>query len=286
LAADGEEPEIAAAKKGNILRTNGCGVQYRSQMSPANPLLVSFAERLRAARLETGLSVTELAERAGLSRRTLTEAEAGRANPSLVKLAALASGLGVGLGELLDLPLTAHRGERLALVGLRGAGKTSVGRLLARSLEVPLVELDACVEERAGLTLAELFEVHGERRFRELEAEALEEVLARGDRMVLATGGSIVASHATFERLRRTCHTVWLRARPEEHFQRVLDQGDRRPMRQRPRAMEELRDLLAEREPLYDRCEHAVETSGRSAEEVAGDVLERIGALRGGAPAP
>ncbi|HJP01490.1 MAG TPA: shikimate kinase [Planctomycetota bacterium] len=253
-------------------------------MSDANPLLTLFAERLRDARQGAGLSVTELALRAGLSRRTLTEAEAGRANPSLVKLAALAAGLGVPLGELLDLPLSTYRGERLALVGLRGAGKSSVGRLLARSLEVPLVELDACVEERAGLTLAEIFDLHGERRFRELEAEALEQVLARGDRMVLATGGSIVASAATYARLLHTCRTVWLRARPEEHFQRVLDQGDRRPMTNRPRAMEELRGLLEEREPLYGRCEHALDTSGRDVEEVAAEVLARIARAAGDAP--
>ncbi|MDP6540207.1 MAG: shikimate kinase [Planctomycetota bacterium] len=254
-------------------------------MTDANPLLTLFARRLRAARQGAGLSVTELAERAGLSRRTLTEAEAGRANPSLIKLAALASGLGVPLPDLLDLPAAGRRGERLALVGLRGAGKSTVGRALARALEVPLVELDACVEELAGLTLAEIFDLHGERRFRELEAEALEEVLGRGERMVLATGGSIVASPRAFGRLLATCHTVWLRARPQEHFQRVLDQGDRRPMRHRPRAMEELCALLAAREPLYGRCDHEVDTSDRTVEEVTDEVRSRIAAW-GGALAP
>lgn len=243
----------------------------------ANPLLRRFGERLRDARREAGLSLTELARRADLSRRYATEAEAGRANPSLLKLAQLAGALGLPLRELCDLPTRAYRGQRLALVGLRGAGKSSVGRALAHALETPFVELDERIEARAGMTLAELFDLHGAARYRLLEAEALEEVLAEGDRLVLATGGSIVTARGTFARLRETCRTVWLRAEPEEHLARVLAQGDRRPMRERPAAMEELRELLRQREPDYARCEFCVQTSGQTVERVAETILELLG---------
>lgn len=218
------------------------------------------------------MTLSELAERADVSRRYVTEAEAGRANPSLAKLAALADALGWSLSDFVDLPLRTYRGERLALIGLRGAGKSTVGRLLADRLEVPFVELDQRVEEVAGMSLAEVFELHGAEHFHRLEAETLEEVLAEGDRVVLAVGGSIVDVPRTFERLRHTCRTVWLRAEPEEHFQRVFASGDRRPMRDRPRAMEELRELLASREPLYSRCEVSVDTSKRSPEQVCAEI--------------
>ncbi len=242
------------------------------------PLLLRFGDRLRELRKRAGLSLSELAREAEVSRRYVTEAEAGRANPSLVKLSQLALALGISLAELLDLPLRGYRGERLALVGLRGAGKTTVGRLLAVELEARFVELDREIEELAGLTLAEIFDVHGEAYFHRLEAEALEAVLSSGDRLVLATGGSIIHSAQNYERLRKTCRTIWLKARAEEHFQRVAMQGDRRPMQNRPRAMEELQQLLQEREPLYKRCEFTVETTARSPQDVLQDTLRALGA--------
>lgn len=220
------------------------------------------------------MTLSELAERAEVSRRYVTEAEAGRANPSLAKLAALADALGWSLADFVDLPLRTYRGERIALIGLRGAGKSTVGRELAARLEVPFVELDQRVEEAAGMSLSEVFELHGAEHFHRLEAETLEEVLAEGDRIVLAAGGSVVDVPPTFERLRRTCRTVWLRAAPEEHFQRVFASGDRRPMRDRPRAMEELRELLSTREPLYARCEGRIETSAKSPSEVCTEIVD------------
>jgi len=213
--------------------------------------------------MSAGYSVTELAKVASLSRRYLTEAEAGRANPSLLKLASLAEALGVGVAALVG---TGQRmTERVALVGLRGAGKTTLGKRLALELEVPFVELDERVEELAGLSLSEVFDLHGVKRFRELEAEALENVLREeGERIVLATSGSIIDAPQTWARLRATCRTVWLRAEPEEHMRRVMEQGDRRPMRDRPRAMEELRQLLEERQGRYEECDRVVETGGQA----------------------
>lgn len=233
--------------------------KVKSSSSSRGPVLRQFAQRLRSAREESGLSVTDLADRASVSRRYLTEAEAGRANPSLLKLTALAGALGVEVTALVAA--TQRRTERVALVGLRGAGKTTLGKRLALELEVPFVELDERVEELAGLSLAEVFDLHGVRRFRELEAEALESVLSEeGERVVLATSGSVIDSPGTWARIQETCRTVWLRAEPEEHMRRVMGQGDRRPMRDRPRAMEELRELLRERGDRYAECDRSVPT--------------------------
>ncbi len=239
--------------------------------SQRDPVLIQFALCLREARQESGLSVTELAQRASVSRRYLTEAEAGRANPSLLKLTAIAGALGVDVSALLTA--APRRTERVALVGLRGAGKTTLGKRLALELEVPFIELDERVEELAGLSLAEVFDLHGVRRFRELEAEALESVLSEeGERVVLATSGSVIDSPATWTRVQETCRTIWLRAEPEEHMRRVLDQGDRRPMRDRPRAMEELRELLRERGGRYGECERAVPTDDKDVGELAAEL--------------
>ena len=232
-------------------------------------LLARFGHRLRSARESEGLAVSELADLAGLSRRYVTEAEAGRANLSLLKLAALARALHLPLAELCDLPLAQGRLERVALVGLRGAGKSTVGRELARRLECPFVELDRRVEERAGLGMGELLDLSGTETYRRLEREVLEQVLSEGGRQVIATGGSIVTAPGTFGRLRDACRTVWLQAEPENHLQRVLAQGDQRPFEGRPRALEELRALLAGRQRLYGRCEWHVRTDDRTPEEVA-----------------
>ena len=229
------------------------------------------------------MTLAELAQVSGLSRRYVTEAEAGRANLSLLKLAALARALAVPLGRLCDLPLDLRRSERIALVGLRGAGKSSVGRALALELEAPFIELDRRVEELAGMGLAELFDLRGAPTYRRLEREALESVLSQGQRMVVATGGSIVNSPATYARLRDACRSVWLRASPEEHLRRVLDQGDRRPVEGRPRAMEELREILERRSELYAQCELSFDTSGREVAEIASGILAALDA--GSAPA-
>ncbi len=239
-------------------------------------LLSRLGARLRALREEEGRSLAEVARLAGVSRRYLTEAEAGRANLSVRVLERLSAALGTSPAALLAAGPAAGASERIALIGLRGAGKTSVGRLLARELEVPFVELDQRVEELAGLPLAELFDLRGAEAFERFEAEALERVLAEGERLVLATGGSLVTHARTFARLRATCRTVWLRAEPEEHFARVLAQGDRRPMRARPRAMEELRTILDERAALYARCELTLATSGRSPQELAHELARRF----------
>lgn len=238
--------------------------------------LPELGRRLREAREREGLTVSALARKADVSRRYITQAEAGEANLSALKLFELAQALGIPLRDLVDIAPPAHRGERIALVGLRGAGKSTVGRRLALELEVPFVELDQRASEIAGMTLAEIFQVHGEEYFHRLEAEALEHVLAEGERLVIAAGGSIVASPANFARLRESCRTVWLKADPKDHFTRVIDQGDRRPMRDRPRAMAELESILSAREPAYAQCEIVVDTSGKSVDEVVASVQREL----------
>lgn len=244
----------------------------------AAPDLAAFlrglGKRVRVARERRGWTVSELAGRSAVSRRHVTEAEAGRANLSVAKLIALSQALGVSPSDLLDVPTRAP--ERIALVGLRGAGKSTVGRLLALELEAPFVELDRRIEELAGMSNASIFELHGSLGFRRWESEALEQVLGEGERVVIATGGSIAGAPETFERLLATCRTVWLRATPEDHFARVAAQGDERPMRGRPRAMDELRRLLTEREPQYSRCALHIDTSALTLEQAVRAILVGI----------
>ena len=231
-------------------------------------LLHEVGRRLRRARTARGLSMAETAAAAGLSTRYLRMAEGGDANLSLLKLAALARALRLPLRELCDLDLSAAPSLRLALLGVRGAGKSSVGRQLAQQLEVPFVELDALVEERAGMRLGQLFGMHGEQLYRQLQAEALEAWLTQHGSGVLATGGSLVEDRDAYERLRATCRTVWLAASADTLWQRVVDQGDLRPMRDHPRARAELQSLLDARRARYALADLALETDARSVPEL------------------
>ena len=163
----------------------------------------------------------------------------------------------------------------IALLGLRGAGKSTIGRRLARRLRVPFVELDRRVEEAAGLSLDEIFALHGQDYYRRLEREALELLIADDRPAVVATGGGIVTSGETYAFLRRRALTVWLRAEAEDHWNRVVQQGDRRPMADNPEAMAELRRLLAERQPLYAEAAHVVDTSRLGVEEAV-EAIEKV----------
>jgi XRE family transcriptional regulator, aerobic/anaerobic benzoate catabolism transcriptional regulator len=225
----------------------------------------SLGLHVRKLRNERGWSRRELAGRTQLSERFLALVEAGEGNPSIASLEQIARALDVAAASLLAIP---SRSSVIALLGLRGAGKSAVGRALAKRLRVDFVELDSRIEEAAGLSLREIFELHGEEHYRRMEREALEALLANDGRVVLATGGGIVAHRDTFELLRRSATTVWLKATPEEHWSRVLAQGDHRPMANDPLAMARLRALLAEREPLYRMSHHIADTSGRSVESI------------------
>ena len=243
-------------------------------------LVTALGGRVRSRRKDRGMTVAALAEACGLSRRFLSDVESGRANVSVVNLARIARALGTTAAVLVAEPGV----PTVALLGLRGAGKSTVGALLAKRLGVPFFELDALVEDAAGLPLPEIFAVHGEDHYRRLEARALEEFLARGETAVLAAGGGIVSSRETFDLLRRGTVTVWLRAKPEEHMDRVVRQGDRRPIVSkggRATAMAQLRRILAARSPLYAEADITVDTSDATPREVASRIEAALVA-RGG----
>jgi XRE family aerobic/anaerobic benzoate catabolism transcriptional regulator len=234
-------------------------------------ILTGLGRRARAKRIAHGWTIREVAERSGVSPRFLVQLEAGRGNISVRRLADVARALETTAAGLLTEG-EAGAGPVVALLGLRGAGKTTIGRRLAKRLRMSFVELDRRIEEAADLSLAEIFSLHGEDYYRRLERDALEAVLEERRPMVLATGGGIVTSADTFALLKRAARTVWLRARPEDHWNRVVRQGDRRPMADHPQAMADLRSLLASREPLYAVASHTVDTAGRSVDAVVKEI--------------
>jgi len=245
----------------------------------------------------------QLARDSGVSERYLAQIEGGAGNISVLVLRQLARALNVSADVLLfegpeppvelvhtveflrrlsldDLALArqmllhqfggvdpAARHRRIALIGLRGAGKSALGAALAERLEMPFLELDRLIEQESGLTLSLIFDFRGQSGFRQLERQCLEDVIQRQPRFVIATGGSLVSESATFERLLSSCFTVWLRASPEEHMQRVIAQGDMRPMSNNRDAMSDLKRILAEREVLYSKADIQVDTAGRTFEK-------------------
>jgi XRE family transcriptional regulator, aerobic/anaerobic benzoate catabolism transcriptional regulator len=269
-----------------------------------DPLLARLGAAVRDQRARRGWTLRRLAEASGLSLRFVSQLEGGQANIAIGRLAQVADAVGVPLPSLLDpnagqehgpadriaallrgrSPAELERcrlllerelaagGRRVvALLGLRGAGKSTLGPGLADALEVPFVELDQEVEREAGLSLTELFSLHGEQYYRELEVRVLGELLEAGRPCVVALSGGVVHNEEAFALVRERCLTVWLKAKPEDHMQRVLAQGDRRPIdRSHSRdAMAELRRLLARREPLYRQAEVVVDTSRQGGRSLA-----------------
>jgi XRE family aerobic/anaerobic benzoate catabolism transcriptional regulator len=192
----------------------------------------------------------------------LSDLEAGRGNISVARLCEVAQALGQRPAQLLEDE--AHEMAPplvVALLGLRGAGKSTIGPKLASRLRLPFFELDGLIEAEASLSVSEIFALHGEDYYRRLEERVLERFLARKGGAVLATGGGVVTSERAMRLLEAHTVTVWVRADPADHWERVVKQGDSRPMRDNPHAMTELRTLLQRREPLYARARHQIDTS-------------------------
>jgi len=236
-------------------------------------LLQELGKQIRGRRIRKGLSQQRLAELAGLSPRYLSQLESGQGNISILRLYELGRALGAPLHELVRLENHRHI---IALVGLRGAGKSTVGTQLAAALGSSFVELDQLIEEEAGLGLDEIFALHGESYYRRLEHEVLSRFVATQSDTVLATGGSLVHGRATYDLLKAHARTVWLKARPEQHLERVAAQGDQRPMAGRSDPIAELRTLLLEREPLYAEADVTVDTSALSPEGAVKKVIEKL----------
>jgi len=268
----------------------------------AEGLLTELGSRIRGRRTERGWTQAELCRRAGFSHRFLVQVESGAGNPSLLRLSELAAalecslvslvgGLGPEADELdrlavlaaemsqgqrrrLLLELAGSGGRKVAMVGLRGAGKSTIGAQVAAELGWEFVELDAYIREQAGMPLGELFEYHGVERYRALRMEALESVLAAKGDAIIEVGGSIVMDQEAYSQLRASSETVWLQASPEEHLRRVREQGDTRPMAGRADPLGELRGILAQRRPLYALSQFQLDTDeyglGGSVERLVG----------------
>ena len=269
-----------------------------SASEDAAGLLATLGERVRTLRAQRGMTRKILARDSGVSERYLALLENGDGNGSVLVLAKVAAALHVPVVELLreERPVQPERAavntllkrlsptqlktardllarefdaevkarmRRIALVGLRGAGKSSLGLALANNLRVPFIELDREIEREAKTSLNEIFLLYGQAGYRRHERAALERVLARHPRVVISTGGSIVSESETYDLLLSSCYTVWLKTQPEEHMARVVAQGDTRPMKGNREAMEDLRRILVTRAPLYGRADAVVDTSGR-----------------------
>ena len=259
----------------------------------ADALLAQVGERVLAARKALGLSRRELSEQSGVSPRYLAQIEGGDGNVSIGLLKKVATALGQPLEALLqedveaaevalryrtaDAATKAHvrrlldpdqardlKGERICLIGLRGAGKSTLGPLLAADLGLPFLELADAIERNAGMPTAEIIALYGQDGYRQLEAAALEEIVAGHDRLVLAAAGGVVEDSAAFDILLKRFHTVWLKASPIEHMERVRAQGDTRPMAGNPQAMRQLMQILKAREASYARADLQFDTAART----------------------
>jgi XRE family transcriptional regulator, aerobic/anaerobic benzoate catabolism transcriptional regulator len=270
--------------------------------------LGELGRRVRHVRALRGMSRKVLARVSGISERYIAQLESGKGNVSIKLLRRVAAAMGTRIEDLViddtvpsdwpvfrDLIRTAARpqiaqarailsgaaspaqpSDRVALIGLRGAGKSTLGRMVAGRLGWDFVELSREIELAHGLSVAEILALYGQEGYRRREQAALRALIARPGPMIVATGGGIVAEPLTFDLLLRFFFTVWLKAAPEEHMGRVRQQGDLRPMADDRSAMQELHAILASREPLYGRARVTVDTSGIAAEAAADRLMAAV----------
>jgi XRE family aerobic/anaerobic benzoate catabolism transcriptional regulator len=278
-----------------------------------DPFLVALGERLRALRSRRGFTRKALARLANVSERHLANVESGVGNATIQFLRQLTTVLNCTLAEMIgdetatspewlmireilrgrsdeelakarstlagifDAPTseTARR-QRVALIGLRGAGKSSLGRMLADQWMVPFIELSRHVETVAGCSVAEIHALYGPSAYRRYEYRALEDIIQRFPRAVIATPGGIVSDPATFNLLLSHCYTVWLQASPKDHMERVLAQGDTRPMSGNREAMEDLKSILESRAAFYSKADQTFNTSEMTQETAFFGLMDQL----------
>jgi XRE family aerobic/anaerobic benzoate catabolism transcriptional regulator len=277
---------------------------------PESSFLDQLGQRVRTMRALRGMSRKVLAKVSGISERYIAQLESGKGNVSIVLLRRVSDAMGAHLEDLIpaadlapDWPVirdllrkatpaqiaqakdvlaghasSTHRASfaGIALIGLRGAGKSTLGKILAKKIGWNFVELNKEVEAQNGLSVAEIIALYGQEGFRRMEQSALNQLLARKELMVLATGGGIVSEPLTFDLILSSFYTIWLKAEPEEHMRRVRKQGDLRPMADDRSAMAELRNILVSREPLYARASATVDTAGLSVDAAAARLIDTV----------
>ena len=278
---------------------------------PEAGFLEQLGQRVRTMRALRGMSRKVLAKVSGISERYIAQLESGKGNVSIVLLRRVSNAMGAHLEDLIpatdpapdwqvirDLLRKASPGQiaqaknilagsgtashrrssfaGIALIGLRGAGKSTLGKILAKKIGWSFVELNKEIERQNGLSVAEIIALYGQEGFRRMEQTALGQLLARKEPMVLATGGGIVSEPLTFDLILKSFYTIWLKAEPEEHMARVRRQGDLRPMADDRSAMAELRNILLSREPLYARASAVVDTAGLSVDDAATRLIEAV----------
>jgi XRE family aerobic/anaerobic benzoate catabolism transcriptional regulator len=279
--------------------------------APEAGFLEQLGQRVRTMRSLRGMSRKVLAKVSGISERYIAQLEGGKGNVSIVLLRRVANAMGAHLEDLIpsadsapdwqvirDLLRKASPGQiaqakdilaggsaathrrasfaGIALIGLRGAGKSTLGKLLAKQIGWAFVELNKEIERQNGLSVAEIIALYGQEGFRRMEQTALTQLLARKEPIVLATGGGIVSEPLTFDLILSSFYTIWLKAEPEEHMARVRGQGDLRPMADDRSAMAELRNILLSREPLYARASAVVDTAGLTVDAASARLVDAV----------
>lgn len=311
---------MKAQQKAAVKRNgNGRGQRAPCAAEVHYDYLKVLGERVRNARARRGMTRKILARDSGVSERYLAQLESGLGNISIALLRQVARAMGMPVTDLVregperpvELTLLIQRLERLppeelsgaarllaerfgadkgvsrrsriALIGLRGAGKTTLGRGLSERLRVPFVEMAEEIELVSGMSVDKIFDLSGQAGYRRYERRALERALESYPASVIATGGSMVSEPATYELLLNTCYTVWIKATPEEHMNRVVAQGDTRPMAGNEEAMDDLRRILEGRHQLYSKADAVIDTEGKSERESVDELVAQIEAARSGA---
>jgi XRE family transcriptional regulator, aerobic/anaerobic benzoate catabolism transcriptional regulator len=299
---------VRPARKARTLRKSAPDTQANGRAAAG--FLSELGREVRRGRAKRGMTRRQLAHASHTSERYLAQIESGTGNPSVAVLRAIAQALDIPAANLLGEP-AAHSGARaalldvvaqlpdqslaeltqliearflpperddragrIALVGLRGAGKSTLGRRLAERLGVPFVEMAAAIAEESGTSLSEIFSLYGQAAYRRYERRALERAVAAHEAAVIATGGSLVSEAGTFELLLRSCHTIWVAASPAEHMGRVMAQGDLRPMQASREAMADLKRILDTRRALYGKAAAVVDTTARSIDDSFASLLD------------